>query len=220
MSKLLTKYRPSPALFVAIVALIVALGGTSFALPGRNTVDANDLRPRVVKAKNLRKGSVSFSKIQNAAVRRRHIREFAVGNRQLANGQISTPKYRDRSVTGSKLAEASVTGPHITSGAVGASKLGERVIRVGNSPLTADADGSPNDGSVGVATATATCAQGERLLSGGARWVTNNTPESTKQLFLRESQPTFTGQGWRAVGNVDFGAQGQARLQAIAVCLR
>jgi hypothetical protein len=46
--------RPSPGLIVGTVALIVALAGTSFALPGRNNVDRNDLRRNSVGAKALK----------------------------------------------------------------------------------------------------------------------------------------------------------------------
>jgi hypothetical protein len=208
MSKLLTKHRPSPALLIACAALFVALGGTSFALPGRNRVDRNDLRANVVGARN----------IKNAAVRRRHIKEFAVGRRQLANAAVRTRKLRDSAVTNSKIQTGAVNALKIAPGSVIGPKLGAVIVRTATSPLTADADGTSNGGAVGIATATVQCGTGERLLSGGARWVTNNTPETTKQLFLRESHPS--GNGWRAVGNVDFGAQGQAQLQVQVVCLR
>lgn len=45
--------RPSPAMIVAIIALIVAVGGTATALPGRLTVGQKDLKPNSVGARAL-----------------------------------------------------------------------------------------------------------------------------------------------------------------------
>ena len=45
--------RPSPAMAVAIVALIAALAGSALALPGRNSVKSNDIAPRNVRGSDL-----------------------------------------------------------------------------------------------------------------------------------------------------------------------
>jgi len=45
--------RPSPALVVAMIALVVAIGGTAFALPGRYTVGRDDLKNSSVGARAL-----------------------------------------------------------------------------------------------------------------------------------------------------------------------
>lgn len=61
--------RPTPGLVVAVVALIVALGGTSyaaFALPN-NSVGSNQLRNGAVRTKNIRDGAVTDRKIKSVA---------------------------------------------------------------------------------------------------------------------------------------------------------
>lgn len=45
--------RPSPAMVVAVIALIVAIGGTAVALPGKFTVGKHDLRTSSVGARAL-----------------------------------------------------------------------------------------------------------------------------------------------------------------------
>ncbi len=45
--------RPSPAMVVAVIALVVAIGGTATALPGRFTVGKKDLRNESVGARAL-----------------------------------------------------------------------------------------------------------------------------------------------------------------------
>lgn len=157
------------AMLVAVVALVVALTGIAGALPGNKSVDANDLKPKVVKTKNLKNGVVTTGKMAN--------------------------------------------------GAVTAAKLGGTVVRTGTSPATQDSDGTQNGGAgpVAHASATATCQGSETLLSGGARWATGNTG-ANRNLYIVESYPE--GKSWKATGIVDFGAQGSATLEAIAVCLK
>src|SRR5437763_15906565 len=56
---------PSPALMVSMIALIVALGGTSYAaytLP-KNSVGTSQLRNKAVTTKKIRNGAVTRSKM-------------------------------------------------------------------------------------------------------------------------------------------------------------
>jgi hypothetical protein len=45
--------RPSPGTVLGLIALIVALAGTAVALPGKKSIDKNDLRANVVKSKHV-----------------------------------------------------------------------------------------------------------------------------------------------------------------------
>ena len=49
---------PSPALVVAIVALVAALGGSAVALQGKNSVKSNDIAPGAVKGKDIATGAI------------------------------------------------------------------------------------------------------------------------------------------------------------------
>jgi hypothetical protein len=83
--------RPSPALVVSIIALIVALGGTSYAafsVP-RNSVGSNQLR------KN------------------------AVTNTKIHNGAVSGAKLRNGAVTGAKIANGTITGKQVNASTLG-----------------------------------------------------------------------------------------------------
>jgi hypothetical protein len=62
--------RPSPALVVAFVALVVALGGTSYAafsLP-KNSVGSKQIKNGAVTNSKLKKGAVTTGKIKNGTV--------------------------------------------------------------------------------------------------------------------------------------------------------
>jgi hypothetical protein len=62
--------RPSPALVVAFVALLIALGGTSYAafrLP-RNSVGTKQLKNNAVTASKIKNGAVTASKINTSGL--------------------------------------------------------------------------------------------------------------------------------------------------------
>lgn len=69
MSKSLLR-RPSPALAVSIIALVVALGGTAYAgtLIPTNSVGTTQLRNGAVTTKKIKNAAVTTSKITNGAV--------------------------------------------------------------------------------------------------------------------------------------------------------
>jgi hypothetical protein len=81
--------RPSPALVVSTVALIVALGGTSYA--------AFSLPNNSVGNKQLKNGAVGGSKIANGAVNSSKIKNGAINTRKISNGAVTA---RQLNVTG------------------------------------------------------------------------------------------------------------------------
>jgi hypothetical protein len=50
--------RPSPAMVVAVIALVAALSGAAVALPGRNSVQSNDIKRHNVKLSDIARGAV------------------------------------------------------------------------------------------------------------------------------------------------------------------
>jgi hypothetical protein len=73
--------RPSPALVVSIIALIVALGGTSYAafsVP-RDSVGSRQLRKNAVTTKKIANGAVTGAKIAKGTITARQININALG---------------------------------------------------------------------------------------------------------------------------------------------
>jgi hypothetical protein len=96
-----TSRRPSPAMGVAFVALVLAVSGTAVALPGKNTVDSGDLKRNSVKGPDIARGAVT--------------------NTKLRNGAVSTAKLRNNAVTGAKVNEGSLGAvPSATNAATAA----------------------------------------------------------------------------------------------------
>jgi hypothetical protein len=84
------KRRPSASLIVAMLAPIVALGGTAVGLPGKNRIDKNDLKKRVVGAK--------------------HVKKNAIGSYQLAPSGVGQTQLKPEAVAARAYAEFSSTG--------------------------------------------------------------------------------------------------------------
>jgi len=105
--------RPSPALVVAIVALIAALTGTAWAALGKNSVGS----------KQLKKNAVVSTKIKNNAVTTPKIRNGAVVTEKLQDGGVTTSKIKDGAVTGPKVNLASLGTVPSASTATTASNL-------------------------------------------------------------------------------------------------
>lgn len=53
--------RPSPALVVATISLIVAIGGTAVALPGKFTIGRDDLKEASVGARSIGRASLNVT---------------------------------------------------------------------------------------------------------------------------------------------------------------
>jgi len=60
--------RPSPALIVAIVALIAALTGSAIALPGKNTVTSNDIAKNAVRSSDVKNDSLKGKDIKESSL--------------------------------------------------------------------------------------------------------------------------------------------------------
>jgi hypothetical protein len=117
--------RPSPAMIVALAALVVALGGTGYA--------ASQLPPDSVGRTQLRDGAVGPTKI----------RTDAVGAQQIRAGAVRSSEVRDHSLRAKDLARGALpakatsrirqaSGDPVDPGAVGAVSVacaaGERVV--------------------------------------------------------------------------------------------
>ncbi len=83
--------RPSPALVVSVIALVVAMGGTSYA---------------------------AFS-LPNNSVGNKQLKNNSVGNRKLQNGSVGNAKLRKGSVSGANIQAGAITGSNLNLGALG-----------------------------------------------------------------------------------------------------
>ena len=68
-------FRPSPAMVVAVIALVAAMSGTGWALV-RNSVGTKQLKNRAVTAAKIRKNAIGSAHVKNGSLLRQ---DFAAG---------------------------------------------------------------------------------------------------------------------------------------------
>jgi hypothetical protein len=188
MRKLLR--RPSPAMVIACLALLVALSGTGMAAAtqlGRNTVGTPQLRDGAVTNAKLRNNAVNSAKVAARSLLRS---DFAPG--QLPAGPVGPQ---------------GPAGPAGATGAAGpagpAGVIGAITVRTASGPV--DGGGAEN-GAYNSARVTAMCQGNERAISAGTSWSDDATG---RELMTGELEPRLNAQnqvvGFQGVGLNDSG---------------
>jgi hypothetical protein len=117
----------------------------------------------------------------------------SVVSKSIKNGQVKTQDIKDGGVTAADLAP---------------------VVQVTATSAPMGDDGSTNGGAVATTDASVQCPVGTRVIGGGAEWVGAGNLNSN--TYLHSS--TVSGNGWKAKGIIDIGAQGLVQLKVTALC--
>ena len=179
----LAKHRPSPAMVVACVALLVALGGTSVAA-------VNALAPNSVGPVQLRAGAVTNPKLRNNAV--------------------TGVKVRNRSLTAADFVAGSLPrGPAGPAGAAGpagpAGTVGPITVRQGSVAVPGGTGAQVQNGAYSTGTVSVNCNPGEKAISAGTGW---SDDASGRELWVQRVTPVLTNDavtGYRGTGGNDSG---------------
>jgi hypothetical protein len=212
-------WRPSPAIFVAVAALVAAVAGSALAGPSASTSAFTKQKAKKITNKLIDKRlPIDTAELGDAAVTTPKLADGAVTTPKLGDAAVTTPKLGDAAVTTPKLGDAAVTTPKLANGAVTGAKLGNVVTRVTETAL-------PDNGSVQAAHTP--CAAGETLIGGGA----NFTAPFGSDTIILASRPstdaagTSPGDGegfsfWRASAVNVAGGSGATNIRAWAVCVQ
>jgi hypothetical protein len=126
---------PSPAMGVALVALIVALSGTTYAAVRigtkqikNNAITSEKIRNGHVRNVDLARNSVVTAKIVAGAVTGLQIRDATVSNADLGNDSVTGSRIRGGAVGNSDLANDAVSSGKLRAGSVGNSDLADNSI--------------------------------------------------------------------------------------------
>jgi hypothetical protein len=187
--------RPSPALVVACLALVVAVVGTAAAAPKTKVI--------------IRKGQIA-----KGAVTAKALAQGAVHPKALAGEAVTAGAIKPGAVGSAAIAPDSVTGGAIAPGSVYGGALGEVTL---HSAALADVDAVPHNSEwTPSEPATALCGAGERVLSGG---VVILSP-GNDQVNVIASGPFVNGgqNGWAGRIISDFGGAAKAEVQVL--CLK
>lgn len=197
--------RPAPGTVLGLLALIVAVAGNTGAFAGSGKkITKNDLAKGAVTAKALAKGAVTAKAIKQGAVTSPALAAGAVGAASVKQGAITPAALAPNSVTSSALAPGSVYG----------AALGPVVVY--STPIADKDEVAQNPTWTASNTEDATCAPGERLLSGGVVF----TNPGTREVAIIEALPFSSGTADGFGAQISSNSGGTAAAQVQAICLK
>lgn len=195
MRKLVSR-RPSPALVLAAIALVVAVVGEAQAAPKTKTVV-------VVRKGQIAKGAVTANALAQGAVH----------PKALAAGAVGAAAIKPGAVSGAAIAPDSVGSGQLAPGSVYGGALGEVTL---HSAAIVDADTDALGEWTASAPVTVLCGSGERVLSGGV--VITHAADNEVGTII--SQPFINGSGNGWVGAITTNTGGLAKAEVQALCLK
>lgn len=185
--------RPSAGLVVAIVALFVALGGTSYAAVK-------------ISGFNIKKNSIPANRVMNNAL----------GGKQIDEAKLGAVPLAASATTANSAATATSAQDALALQGRDASKFLANSVRLVLNQSVAIATG--NGTSI-----TATCEANEKAIGGGGAWIisANNPTELNAPITASMPVPPTAGTdnmtGWRVSGLNQTGAN--RFLRAYVVCV-
>jgi hypothetical protein len=129
LRKLLSR-RPSPALVIALVALVSSFAGPAIA-------DEVARMAQSVTGNDIRNNSVTGRDVRNNSLTGGDIRDNSLGGREIRNGGISSEDIGAREIQSNDLGPNAVNGGNVAENSIGgtdllANTLGPREINVGS----------------------------------------------------------------------------------------
>ncbi|MGH2970248.1 MAG: hypothetical protein ACRDK0_14490 [Solirubrobacteraceae bacterium] len=146
---------PTPSMAVAITALVVALGGTSYAVvkPSPRSVGAKELKRKAVSGVHIKANAINSSKVKDGSLTGKDVVESSLGQVALA----ARATVADRATTATSVDQAARAGV--------AAGLDRVVYRVATASVPPAPD--VNNSTRGVATAR--CDAGQLVVGGGVK---------------------------------------------------
>ena len=184
--KRLLGHRPSPAMVVACLALLVALTGTSVA-----AVQA--IAPNSVGPAQLQFGAVTTPKLRNNAVTGEKVRNRSLRAIDFAAGSLPRGPAGPAGPAGA----AGPAGPAGPAGVIGTISVRQGGVLVPG--------GAAQNSAYSTRTVSVNCNANEKAISAGTGW---SDDANDRELWTQRLTPVLTGTnvtGFRATGGNDSG---------------
>lgn len=179
MTKLTHMPRFTPAMAVAILALVIAMSSSATAA-------------LIITGSQIKNGSVTGKDIRNKSVTGKDIKKKAIGAKHLKKNAVRSRHVKDSSLTGADIRTGSLTGDHLADASITTSDLSRNVIETlgggasGFQVVTASFESGTGSGTT---TATASCPAGKVGVSANSYW---DGPNTFAPQIRRSSNVTFT----------------------------
>jgi hypothetical protein len=113
-----SRLRQTPALIVAMIALVAAMSGAAAALPGKEVVKKNDLARGAVTSKAIAAGAVGSKQIAGKSIKGNRLKEKAVKAKQIADKAVTAAQIADGTITSQQVADEGLSSSNIDDYAV------------------------------------------------------------------------------------------------------
>jgi hypothetical protein len=207
---------------ISMIALFVALGGTTYAavsLP-KNSVGAKQIKKRAVRGKHINKNAVSASKIQANAITGAKVADGSLGSLDILDNNLTAADLADNSVGAGETAPNSVGTAEVIDGSLGKADLVAGLLDHAITVQRTDVALADNT----TQAAEASCPAGMNAIAGGAS-VDQTGSDDITQLVSRPGNGGFipddgqTFNDWRVVYRNPAGGTAAAEIRAFVVCM-
>jgi len=122
----LNHLRPTPALIVAMTALVLALSGGAIA--AKDKIQTADIAKGAVTTNKIADGAVTSRQIAGKTIKGNRIKDGGVKAEQIADGTITGAKIADGAISGAKLADGGISGAKLADGTITGAKVADGTI--------------------------------------------------------------------------------------------
>lgn len=167
--------RPSPAMAVALLALMVALGGTGYAA---STISGRDIKNGSIRSADLGRGQVKRADIAKRAVTSAKVRNGTLKGKDFKAGQLPAGPQGPKGDPGPPGPSTGPAGgdlsgnypnPLIGNAKVNSAKIQDGQIRAGDLGSIVTVSNTVGIAGNSNASAVRACPAGTRLIAGGAQ---------------------------------------------------
>jgi hypothetical protein len=219
----------SPGVVLGVIAILIALSGTSIALPGKNTVDSGDIKKNAVKSSDISNSKgVKSPDVVNDTLTGADINEGSLGKVPNANsadsarpsgaaggdldGNYPNPVVGSNKINAANVVNGSLGADDLGADSVGASELGPITIHEGQGSIL-DTNGANNSNWTTSGDVAAACDAGQQLIAISGRWNSDGD-----EVAIRELNPNFATNSVTGEGISDTG-MAQQNFVVQAICL-
>lgn len=196
------RYRPSPAMVVAVIALVLAMGGVSYGL-ATGSVDSREIKNNTVRSKDIRQGQVRTADVGNNNLRGADIRDGTLTGNDINEGTLGTVPNANSATSANSANSANTANTAATFAGLSPRRLAPFTLGNGETQALE---------TIGPFTLTATCAINQAGVDTVAVQIT--TSQNDSALDADDSDGDFDAGDTHNFVEITNGATGTPELDA------